>query len=89
MLIAGIEFPDSCPQGCPFKQETFDQSSLCTRCPIFNCKQFPFPCEDGTEIMMSLIEPNEYREDWAKEWKRWFDEGMKDYPELYLQKRGE
>ena len=78
MLVAGIEFPDKCPEKCPEKDKPFYQGNLCSRCPIFNCSDF-----DG----FRLIEPEDYREDWAKAWKKWFDEGMKGYPELCLELR--
>jgi hypothetical protein len=73
MLIGGIEFPDKCFEGCTLKDQhsLFGQGGVCTRCPIFNCA--------GDE---TLLDPDEYRADWAKEWKRWFDEGMVGVPYL-------
>jgi hypothetical protein len=83
MVIAGIEFPDKCPTDCPEKGKPFDQGDACTRCPIFNCTPFDYPDPDTDEVYkMSMVEPDEYREDWAKEWKKWFDAGMKGLPNL-------
>jgi len=31
-----------------------------------------------------MIDPDDYRHDWAVEFKKWFDSGMRDYPELPL-----
>ena len=70
---AKIEIPDSCPQNCPEKGKPFYQGNLCSRCPIFNCSGDP---------EYALLRPEEYREDWAKEWKKWFDKGMKGFPDL-------
>lgn len=77
MIIAGIEFPDKCPEDCRLKGDLkfFSQNSLCTRCPVFTCSG-----EDA------LIRAGSYREDWAMEWKRFFD-GEVDYPILYFRMR--
>jgi len=74
MKIAGIDFPNDCPKDCSFKNDfsIFGQSSICGRCPIFNC---------GGEF--KLLECDEYREDWVKEWKRFFDGEIK-FPILIL-----
>ena len=45
---------------------------------MFNCK----PTDDG----FRLLEPNDYRPDWAKAWKEWFNSGMQGYPELPLER---
>lgn len=84
MIISEIEFPDTCPINCPDKGKEFTQSGLCIRCPIFNCKPFPYKNEDGSESMISLIEPEEYRKDWAIEWKKWFDSNCEGFPKLLL-----
>lgn len=74
MIIAGkYEVPDDCPKDCPDYGSPFGQNSLCFRCPILNCKGDNPP-----------LHPEEYREDWAKEWGRWFKEGMKGLPKLYF-----
>lgn len=75
--IGGIWFEDKCPKGCPGKTEGLLQGGLCYRCPIFNC--IPAPNDDFV-----LVQPKDYRDDWANEWKRWFDEGMKGRPQLRL-----
>jgi hypothetical protein len=71
-----IQIPDNCPENCPIKKEPFYQSNLCSRCPIFNCRR--------DEDDFCLLEPEDYREDWAEEFKEWFDSGFKEYPELRL-----
>jgi len=73
-----IEIPDNCPDNCVFKEDLiqFDQSCMCTRCPIFNCMK------DSSGFCM--IEPENYREDWALEWKKFF-KGEIDFPILNLQ----
>jgi hypothetical protein len=76
-LVAGGEtFPTECPKECPGLKELQSQGGLCHRCPIFSCT----PTEDG----IRLLAPADYRADWAKEWRAWFDSGMKDYPVLKL-----
>ena len=70
---AKIEFPDNCPRGCPERGKVFSQGDICSRCPIFNC---------GGDPEYTLLRPEEYREDWAKVWKEWFDNGMKGSPDL-------
>jgi len=34
--------------------------------------------------MARLIEPEDYRPDWAKEYKKWFNSDFNGWPELYL-----
>ena len=67
-----FDFPDKCPENCKFKDELFYQGSICCRCPLFNC---------GGEYR--LIEPEEYRDDWAEEWQEFFKSGK--YLELKFQ----
>jgi hypothetical protein len=83
MKIGGQELPDSCPLDCSGKKEAFSQGGLCARCPLFNCRSLPD--EDGKPFR--LTEPDNYRPDWALAWKYWFENGMKDYPQLPLQRR--
>ena len=74
MLIANkIEVPDECPKNCQFKNEPFYQGNMCCRCPIFSCKKD----ENG----FCLVEPEDYREEWAKEFARFFA-GEILYPKL-------
>jgi len=75
MIIGGQEFPERCPENCPGHDEILTQGGLCHRCPIFNCA--------GDKDMI-LLHPSDYRPDWAKAWKEWFDGGMKGFPALYL-----
>ena len=72
VVIGGQEFPTECPDGCPGKI-FLDQGGLCRRCPIFNCV--------GPEDMI-LLRPQDYRKSWAKAWRKWFDSGMKGWPDL-------
>ena len=73
MLIAEkYEIPDMCPKDCKFINKPFSQGSTCTRCPIFNCRS-----------KFRLIEPEDFREDWAKDWYEFFKTGKS--PELKLQ----
>lgn len=81
MKVAGIEFPDGCPAKCPGMKDPFDQSGLCSRCPIFNCETV----EGVDRKPFRMIEPEDYRKDWAAEWRRWFDGGMKGLPQLRLE----
>ena len=78
IIIGGQEFQDHCPLDCPEREEPFYQGNMCSRCPIFNCTP---PAGDPDFIMM---EPDEYRKDWAVEWKKWFNRGMKGGVNLEL-----
>jgi len=87
LISNDIEIPDECPSDCPEAKSPFDQSSLCIRCPILNCKQHLVPeILGGSGNYFRLIEPSDYRRDWAVEFKKWFDTGMKGLPELRLQR---
>jgi hypothetical protein len=78
MLISNkYEIPDKCPKNCPHKKEPFYQGNMCTRCPIFNCSK--------DKNNFCLIEPENYREDWAKEWYTFFTTGKR--PVLLLRKQ--
>lgn len=79
MIISGkYEVPDSCPTDCPFYGDFRDmgQCSICLRCPVINCAVIP-----GTDVC--LIEPQDFRPDWAKEWQEFFKDYSKE-PELKL-----
>ena len=77
IYIGNQLFPTKCPNNCPGKKTDIDQwKLLCYRCPIFNC----VPNKDG----FCLIEPNDYRQDWAKEFREWFNNRCIGYPELVL-----
>lgn len=71
-----IEIPKSCPKNCPAKNEPFYQGNLCSRCPVLCCSKD----KDG----FCVIEPEDYRPDWAEDFKDWFESGFKDecYPRL-------
>jgi len=71
-----IEIPDLCPKDCIFKYDLkkYGQQSICTRCPVLCCKEINGIC---------LIGPENFRKDWAEEWKLFFD-GKTDVPKLFL-----
>ena len=79
-VIGGYDFPENCPEGCPGKTEPCGQGGLCHRCPLFNC----IPDDE-----FQLLRPEDYRPDWAKIWKEWFDGGMVGYPILPINKSDE
>jgi len=89
MIIGGVEFPEKCPEKCPGKKSFDNMMAFCNRCPIFNTQETDFPNEDGTITKFRMIEPDDYRHDWAVVWKEWFESGMQDYPELYIKIQGE
>jgi len=75
-----FEVPDNC-QGCHCKPENFSQGNICYRCPIFSCKIM----EDiETEELWGLINPEDFRDDWAEAWEKCFKE--KTYPQLLLKR---
>lgn len=69
MVIGGQEFPDECPKNCPGHDILFDQGGLCSRCPIFNCREFEY---EGTKVRM--LNPEDFPEEIAKAWHDWFKE---------------
>jgi hypothetical protein len=60
-----FEVPDSCPFNCVYRheRESFSMTSECFRCPVLNC---------GGDAQTRAIEPNHYRDDWAKSWEKFF-----------------
>ena len=74
------EVPDDCPEDCKYKNNKGFQGDICCRCPIFNCKDIYD--EELNEHIGAMLQPNEYRDDWAKEWVEFFKTGKE--PELYL-----
>ena len=76
MKIAGFEFPDKCPDNCEFIGDFAANltCAICIRCPVLCCKK------DSEGFCM--IEPEDYRKDWAKEWSKFFREGK--LPQLPL-----
>lgn len=78
IYIGNQLFGTECPKNCPGKEINFTQGGLCHRCPILNC----VPDKEG----FCLIDPSDYRQDWAKEWRNWFNNGCEGYPELKLKK---
>lgn len=71
-----FEIPDQCPDLCAFQKDLqfFDSTSMCFRCPVINC------LGDSTN---RLIDPWNYRDDWAKEWEIFFKGGPT--PQLQLE----
>jgi len=53
MIIAGLEFPDQCPEGCEGKHELIGMQGTCSRCPIFNCR----PSEVGPLVKSEDFHP--------------------------------
>jgi len=83
MRIGEFDFPDKCPEGCPFEESfmKWGQSAICGRCPVFVCA----PCtDDDTGEAFCLVKPEDYRLDWAKAWFEWFRDGMHGRPEIIL-----
>jgi len=79
MTVAGIEFPGRCPDKCPGHDDEVGQGGMCHRCPVFNCEEVV----DTDGKPFRLLEPNEYRKDWAEAWKRWFDGDLRGRPVLH------
>ena len=61
------EVPDNC-DGCPRLDSAMYQGDDCCRCPVLNCRLTPYL--DGT--LFRLVEPEDYREDWAEIYHKWF-----------------
>jgi len=76
-VAGGQTFPSECPKDCPGRSYWPGQGGLCHRCPVFNCRDV-----DGEGFR--LLDPEEYRPDWAKIWRAWFGGGMQGWPELPL-----
>jgi hypothetical protein len=73
-----FEIPDHCPENCEFIEEKkfFSMTSFCFRCPIINCTSFDGPPdENGKSEPMCLVNPEDFGEDWAKEWEEFFKGG--------------
>jgi hypothetical protein len=75
MIIANIyKVPDKCPADYRYIDELPYQGSICHRCPVFTCAV--------DKAAFCLVEPDEYRADWAEEWAKFFKTG--EEPILYL-----
>jgi len=79
MKIGEFEFPDKCSENCPFLGDIGrnGQNSICGRCPVFCCTPVEYEGE-----MICMIDPADYREDWAEEWAKFFEDGT--FPMLKL-----
>jgi hypothetical protein len=83
-----IDIPDKCPENCPEFAKPFDQGNLCTYCPIFNCSEHLIPEElGGKDSYFRMLEPKDYRLDWAIEFRKWFKSDMRGIPTLRLRQR--
>ena len=69
-----FECPDECPIDCRYVGDLleFGQSSICCRCPVLVCKM---PRTDEDMPYMPIVPPTDYRDDWAREWDRFFKDG--------------
>lgn len=65
MIVAKkYSFDNKCPDACVGKDGNGYQGDICCRCPVFNCSgQYP------------LLQPDDYREDWAKDFHEWIYNG--------------
>ena len=82
MIIAEkYTVPDKCPDDCDFIHDfrNYGQSAICFRCPVFVCQE---PKTEEDKYYMPMVPANEYREDWASEWEKFFNTG--EYPKLML-----
>lgn len=79
MKIGPYTLPDACPENCPFlgDAQAISQGGMCFRCPVINCTPMEY---EGKQIC--LVDPADYREDWAAEWEKFFRSG--EYPALRL-----
>ena len=65
MKIKEHGIPNKCPDDCKFHDDIgrYGQSSICIRCPVFNCMgEYP------------LLQLSDYREDWLEEWINFFND---------------
>lgn len=69
-----FEVPDACPGDCSRSPKMtghgFYQGCACTRCPVFNCQP---PKTEEDAYYMPLVKPEDYRDDWAEEWVKFFN----------------
>lgn len=74
-----FEVPDHCPENCPFLEDKkqFSQGCTCSRCPIINCTPFDYEGQ-----MICMIDPEDFRDDWAREWEDFFKTGIEPLLEL-------
>lgn len=79
MKIGPYELPDKCPEDCPCRGDSWaiSQGGMCHRCPVLNCTPVEYEGE-----MVCLVDPEDYRVDWAAEWVEFFKSGK--YPELRI-----
>lgn len=79
-----IEIPDTCPKECPEPESPWYQcqNGLCYRCPVLICKK-------NTDDGLCLVAPEDYRPDWAKEFRAWFDSNCASDHRPKLRLRGE
>jgi len=75
-----FEIPDDCPEHCLFLHDAraLSQGGMCFRCPVMNCR---------AGDIGPLIEPIDFRDDWAEEWARFFKDGVLPKLPLKLTKK--
>jgi len=71
------EYPEKCPENCSLKPESFYQGCACMRCPVLCCK-------DDDDGYSPIIEPEDFRDDWAAEWETFFRIGKEPELKLFL-----
>jgi hypothetical protein len=74
-----FEYPEKCPDACKLKPDAFYQGCWCTRCPILCCKE---PETEEDKKYMPMVPANQFRDDWAEEWEKYFKTG--EVPKLKL-----
>lgn len=74
-----FEYPEECPKDCILKPSAFYQGCSCTRCPIIVCKE---PVTEEDKKYMPMVRADEFRDDWAEEWQKFFKIG--ESPKLKL-----
>lgn len=78
------EYPEKCPKDCSEKPDYFYQGCACSRCPVMCCSM---PKNKEDEDYMPMIDPEGFRDDWAKIWDTFFKTGQR--VELPLKKKEE
>ena len=81
ITVQGITFTVEDCRKCPHNG-SFALTSPCAHCPIFLC----WAIEDTDGSMLRMVEPEDYRKDWAEAFRKWMDGGYKGELELPLDK---
>lgn len=69
-----FECPDQCPKDCEFWEDfrNYGQNAICGRCPVFCCKEGE---TEEDKQYLPLVPADQFRDDWAKEWDKFFKTG--------------